>query len=119
MAIRLFKKPTPFVIQIRATVFWQGFYNQKTRTWIGVCQALNQNAIGDTWGELQACANEAMQLLFADLVRTNEFDSFLREHGWTAQNSLAAASRAPLRFDVPTDWKQQSRYEELAHSAVG
>lgn len=99
------------VVQIKAQLAWHAYRDPDTNTWIGTCKPLNLNAVGETFDELQACANEAMGLLFADLVETGEFAQFLKRNGWTA-GPLPTGNTA-ARFDVPAEWKTSSRFAQL------
>lgn len=80
---------------------------------MGVCPTLNLNALGETWGELQECANQAMTLLLAEQLASGTFDAFVRQHNWQVRYGVAR-SGTEARFDVPTDWKERSRFSDLA-----
>ena len=41
---------------------------------------------------------ETIDAMFQDLLKTNELDGFLREHGWAAHPMKKIA---PVKFDVP------------------
>jgi predicted RNase H-like HicB family nuclease len=100
------------IVQVQAkNIAWAGYQDPKTGTWIGVCQALNLNAVGDTFAELQACANEAMDLLFTDLLEDGELDAFLRRNGWSLK--AAPSPGAHPRFDVPANWNSRARLNQL------
>ena len=105
------------VVRIRATnIVWRGVQDPKTGHWIGVCDALNLNAVGDTYLELQACANEAVALLMTDLFETGELEAFLRRNGWTPGGQLPHTG-ARVAFDVPVGWEPNARLEDLAAAA--
>lgn len=87
------------VVKIEGKVQWQVMYDHRAKVYIGVCPMLNLNAIGDTWIEFTQVANDAMGGLFLDLVRTNEFDAFMRERGWRS-GPLPPSGVTP-RFDLP------------------
>lgn len=101
-------------IQIQGQITWQAHQDPATGRWLGVCAPLNLNAVGDTYAELQAFANEAMALLFLDLFESRDLDAFLRRNGWKMIGEPQPGV-AP-RFDVPADWRSGSRYEELVHA---
>jgi hypothetical protein len=109
--VGLFGKPKTVLVQIQGTMMWEGYYDLPAKTWIGICKALNLNAIGDTWPELQACANDAMEALFQDLLKTGELEEFLRVNRWRKQGE--AEPGAQVRFDVPSDWRSTARFEDL------
>ena len=101
-----------FLVQIEASIVWESYRDPRTGTYTAVCRMLNLNAVGDTAAELQACANEAMQLLFEDLFETGELEKFLRENGWRPRGELPSPDKS-VRFDIPADWRQRQRFEEL------
>lgn len=98
-------------VQIQGQIFWIAHRDPATGRWLGVCPPLNLNAVGDTFAELQVCANDAMALLFLDLFESGELQTFLMKNGWQAIG-LPGTGAAP-RFDIPADWKTSSRFEEL------
>jgi len=55
----------------------------------------------DSLDELHSVIDEAMQLMLVDLMRDNELDQFLREHGWHAQDMPAQARPEDVQFNVP------------------
>jgi len=107
----LFKKAA--LVRIEADLMWEVARNPTTGRFIGVCRALNLNAVGDTWGEFQECANEAIQLLFADLFTEGELEEFLRRNGWRALGPLPAQRSVTPRFDVPFSLERRARFEDL------
>lgn len=109
---RMFSPPKKVVVQIEANVLWEALYDAQKRIWIGVCNDLNLNATGDTWADLQACANDAMQLLFEDLSETGELTSYLKRMNWRISGPDNVTGTTP-RFDVPTAWERKNRYEEM------
>jgi hypothetical protein len=92
-------KAREMVVKIEGKVQWQVMYDQKAKVYIGVCPMLNLNAIGDTWIDFAQVANEAMGGLFLDLVQSNEFEAFMRAHGWH-WSPLPPPGVTP-RFDLP------------------
>lgn len=55
----------------------------------------------DSLDELHSVIDEAMQLMLVDLLRDNELEQFLREHGWRAQNIPPQAKPEEVQFRVP------------------
>ncbi len=99
--------------QIEAkNIIWEGYYDPKSNMWVAVCKALNLNALGDTWSELQECANDAMATLFLDLFVTGELAAFLHANGWRPRGEIPTAGQN-VRFDVPADWKKAARVDDL------
>lgn len=115
---KIFSPPKKVVVQIEASILWEAVYDPQKRIWMGVCNALNLNAVGDTWADLQACANEAMQLLFEDLAESGELTSYLQRMNWQISSPATTLAGTTPKFDVPTAWKRKNRYEDmtLAHA---
>jgi len=90
----------PFIVTFQGTTEWVFAHDQDSGEWLGVCADLNLNASGDTFAELHQCVGEAMQLLFLDLFRDGELETFLRRLGWTVTDPLPEPDSSP-RFDVP------------------
>lgn len=88
------------MVKFESSVPWKVARDPESGTWIGVCDALNLNAVGDTWIEFAQCASEAMELLFQDLFESGELEGFFRENGWVQAVNLPAPGTTP-RFDVP------------------
>ena len=55
----------------------------------------------DSLDELHSVIDEAMQLMLVDLLRDNELDQFLREHGWRAQGIPQQVKPEEIQFSVP------------------
>lgn len=94
----------PFIVNIQGTAQWLFAQDPETGEWFGVSPALNLNASGDTFAELQQCVVEAMQLLFLDLFRDGELEAFARSLGWKISGSLPDPDSNP-RFDAPYNYR--------------
>lgn len=94
-------------ITVQGNFQWVFARDPDSDTWIGVCDALNLNAIGDSFMEFQQCANDAMQALFADLFADGELEAFLRRNGWQQFGVVPRNGTTP-RFDVPFNSRQTS-----------
>lgn len=104
------------ILRIDAQVVWEVAYDPESEMWIGVCPALNLNALGETQAEMQKCANEAVQALFADLYVAGELEEFLRKNNWGWQgNGILGAE--PPRFDIPFEVRL-CRLEAMDNSCV-
>jgi len=42
-----------------------------------------------------------LDAMLRDLLRSNELDKFLRDHGWTAMGQIPAQLSKDVKFDVP------------------
>lgn len=100
-------------IEVQANLVWNAHRDPKSGVWIGICEPLNLNAIGDTFAQMQECANEAMTLLFADLFEENELDAFLKQHGWRVDPTPTPGGQVP-QFDIPVDWRRQGQFSDMA-----
>lgn len=89
------------VVQIegRAQIQWRAEHTSSGR-WIAVCQPMNLVTEADSLDELFSVINEAMQLLLVDLLKDNELEAFLREHGWKARLPTAV-DPTDVKFNVP------------------
>lgn len=86
-------------IQGRAQLQWRAERTESGR-WIAICQPMNLVTEADSLDELHSVINEVLQLLLVDLLRDNELEAFLREHGWQA-HLPAAINPADVHFNVP------------------
>lgn len=107
------RKPAPAKITIEGTIVWQFAQDAGTQDWVGVCQALNLNALGETYADAQSMAAEAMGELFAALLAAGELEAFLHRNGWHVASALPAPG-ADARFDVPFDSRRISAEAMLA-----
>jgi hypothetical protein len=91
-------------VQIQTTqaqLRWNARRSPTSTRWIGVCDAMNLVMEADSLDELHSVIDEAMQLMLVDLLRDNELDQFLREHGWQARDMPVQVRPEDVRFDVP------------------
>ena len=109
----LFSKPKPVLVRIEVNnLVWEVAQDPESGAWIGLSRPLNLNAIGDTWAEFWQCANEAIALLFTDLLREGELATFLRDQGWQPSTPLPSPG-TPVRWDVPFEVRKRARFEQL------
>jgi hypothetical protein len=116
--VSIFKreKSPPVTVQVQANLTWQVAHDVRAEMYVGFCEPLNLNAIGETWVEFQQCANEAIMLLFLDLFRSGELEQFLRNNGWRASTTLPPRGVEP-QFDVPYDVHRTDVEELIAARA--
>ena len=79
-----------------------------TGYWIAVCDPLRQTVSGETWAELNESIADTIDLIFRELLETNQLRPFLREHGWSLQQRLPERPRN-VRFDVPWSLVERRR----------
>jgi hypothetical protein len=94
-------------IQIKGNVFWLVAYDKNARLWVAECPPLQIMAEADTLPKLRESINDCIQVLFADLLATGEFEGFLREHNWTTATPLPPRT-SRVRFDIPYDIQRRS-----------
>ena len=100
-------------VKIKANITWQMAHDEQSGMWIGACPALNLNALGETWIELQENASEALGLLLQDLFLENELEGFLRDRGWRSMTEIPPPG-SKLNFDVPFSAEQEEMGTLLA-----
>ena len=66
---------------LSAQLAWRAWREAESQQWIGVCDALRLTALGNTWGELHQHADDIVDALFTDLLRTGDLDEYLKQ-GW-------------------------------------
>ena len=88
-------------IQGQAQLQWRAQRSIVSRRWIGVCEPMHLVMEADSLDELHSVIDEAMQLMLVDLLRDNELDTFLREHGWRAQDIPIQTRPEDVEFSVP------------------
>jgi predicted RNase H-like HicB family nuclease len=87
-------------VVVRTTLHWKCF-SAKGGHWVGVCDALKLTVQADTWAELMEDIGHTLDMMLKDLLRSNELEKFLRDHGWTVAGTIPSAPARDLRFDVP------------------
>lgn len=86
-------------IEGSAQVQWRAERGESGR-WIAVCQPMSLVTEADSLDELHSVINESMQLLLVDLLKDNELEPFLREHGWKA-HLPTTVDPSVVQFNVP------------------
>lgn len=101
-------------VQIEGQLQWHFREDRLTKTWIGVCDALKQTALGDSFRDLieNAIPNLIDELL-TDLVASNEFDRFLHQRGWKVIGPM------PTRLAQDERYKFEVPFELLAEASNG
>lgn len=70
--------------------------------WLAVCKTLGLTMEGDTLDDLNANINDTVQLLLTDLFESGEFETFLKNRGWS-HREMQVQEAGPLEFDVPIE----------------
>ncbi len=90
----------PIVQFHQAKVSWRARRTPKGH-WVAVCDSLRLTVEADTWDELNASINEALQLLMIDLIEGGDVMPFLRQQGWTPTTALPKKAGSRTKFDIP------------------
>lgn len=95
------RKPKKAVIEIKGNVAWKYFQSESSK-WIGICDSLSLTLQADSYSELVAEIGEAMEMMFNDLLATDELENFLRVRGWQMSPTLKGIPKnTPVTFDMP------------------
>lgn len=89
------------VVKLEANIQWHTRPSTTSARWIGVCEPMNLSMEAETLDELHSVIEETMQLVLTDLLRENELQEYLEEHGWRASNLDSATVNDDVAFDVP------------------
>ena len=93
------EKPEQVVITVRGDVEWRYVYDEDAKVYVGFCDALNLNSIGETFIDFQQSASEAMALLLTSLLKAGELEAFVKQRGWS-MTAMPEHGTTP-RFDMP------------------
>lgn len=90
-------------VHIDANIGWRVYQDPQTQSWIGVCEALGQTALGDSFNDLvYEGIRSLMHELFTDLAQSNELEAFLGQHGWRLRGPMPRIGQdEQYEFDVP------------------
>jgi hypothetical protein len=88
-----------FIVRINANLSWR-FTIGKGGHYVAVCDPLKLTLQANTWAELMEDTADVLNVVFIDLLKANELNPFLQQHGW---NIVGGLPRDPknVRFDVP------------------
>lgn len=80
---------------------------EDSASWIAECETLNVIVEGKSFEEVCSLADEAICLLFTDLLDDGDLDPFLKGLGWTLKGPIPKVSRAPVRvpWEVVMPWE--------------
>jgi len=67
---------------VQGQIVWRIYRDDASGQWIGVCEPIGLTASGDTYSEAVECCNQAMELMFEDLLSSGDLDEFLKLRGW-------------------------------------
>ncbi len=87
------------LVKINAQIQWL-YYETTNGNWIADCPPLGLTIQSARYSELTEDIKDALDLLFHDLLSSNELDTFLASHGWARTQELPARP-SDADFDVP------------------
>ena len=88
------------LVRIQTNLPW-GVFKAKGGSWVAVCEPLALSVQSETWVELMEDIGDTLNAMLQDLLRSNELEKFLRDHGWEAVGPIPSHPDGPIRFDVP------------------
>lgn len=91
--------PVVAVVSIEAKIAWR-CSRARGGNWIAICDPLGLTVQSARYSELAEDVGDTLDLMFRELLRSNELDGFLRARGW--KRGVGRLPRpANVRFDVP------------------
>ncbi len=74
---------------------------EQSGRWIGECKSLGIVVEGDSLDDVHNATDEAIDLLFADLVEDGELEEFLADRGWSLNEPIPDAVSEGVSVSVP------------------
>lgn len=87
------------VVQIEANVPWKTVRAQGGN-WVAICDPLGLTVQAETYADLMEDIGLTLDALLKDLLRSNELERFLHDHGWRPLGRIPTRPEG-IRFDVP------------------
>ncbi len=97
--IKVMAKTRVSIVRIEGQVRWRT-RRAKKGNWVAVCSPLKLTVQSDTWANLMEDIAYTLDAVLKDLLATNDFDKFMKEHGWKLIDSLPRR-KENMRFDLP------------------
>jgi hypothetical protein len=93
--------PVLTLIRINGQVPWR-CSPTRNGNWVAVCDPLKLTLQAESWSELMEEMGITIDALFKELVSTNEFDRFMRDHGWNVIGPIPPTDQLEnAHFDLP------------------
>jgi hypothetical protein len=87
------------LIKINGEVPWR-VAQAEGGQWVGVCDPLKLTIQAPSWADLMEDIGETLNVVFHDLLKSNELERFLRDRGWTPVEPLPEDDDS-IAFDIP------------------
>lgn len=97
------------VVRINGRVEWKA-RQAKGGNWVAICDPLKLTLQADTWANLMEDIAFTLDAILKDLLSSDEFDKFMKEHGWTIVGQIPHR-QANMRFDLPFFPVMMSSYD--------
>lgn len=95
----LLEMPTATRVQVEGNLQWS-YRKTAEGPFLAVCDALKITLEADTWSHLLEDMALAIDAILKEMFATNEFDHFLRDHGWNVVGPLPN-QMTDVEFEVP------------------
>jgi hypothetical protein len=102
------KRTAAATVSIRGDLTWT-WSRTKRGNYVAVCEPIGQTVQAEEFGELLETIGEALGSTFTELLSTGDFETFLREHGWSCAQPPPSPVQKNIRFDIPFDLKGVQR----------
>ena len=86
-------------VQLEGNLQWR-YRKTAEGPFVAVCDALKLTLEADTWSHLLEDMALAIDAILKEMFATNEFDKFLRDHGWSVVGPLPN-QMTDVEFEVP------------------
>lgn len=87
---------------INTTLAWKVKRDAHSDRLIAVCDPLSVTIEGDSEGELKENIAHTIHLVFSAMLKSGDFERFLKERGWTStQILMPSAKKNQDSFQVP------------------
>ena len=91
------------VVQVQAQIQWEFYQDPISKRWIAICRPLKLVLEADTNTELRENIEDSLNLFMRSIFADGQFEQFMREHGWVAQNLPRNVDPRTIKFDIPIE----------------
>jgi len=93
------------IINVQANVQWNYCLDAKSKNWVAVCDVLGLVVSEERFENLSVAMNNALDVLFRELMAEGELDAFLKKHGWKKEGEPPKKS-GRVHFEIPFNTRQ-------------
>jgi hypothetical protein len=91
-------------VRIDANLPWR-YTIGRGGNYVAVCDPLKLTLQAESWDELMEDTSDVLNSIFHDLLRANELDRFLRDHGWAAFQTARRMCGSKCHFALLLKWR--------------